>query len=139
MKNLTELQQRVIKQLSGKNELNEDNVSILKDVANYGANAGFVGFTYYIDTCKFFDDNKELIFKQLLDDRVNIGYDSLTEMLSSFRCFKDVDTYDIEAFLINSDDGSNNEQTTLKNGLDWYALETVASQLEEQIEKVLES
>ena len=139
MKNLTELQQRVIEQLSGENELNEDNASILKDIANYGADAGFVGFTYYSDTCKFFDDNKELIFKQLLDDRVNIGYNSLTEMLSSFRCFKDVDTYDIEAFLINSDDESNNEQTTLKNGLAWYALETVAQQLEGQIEKVLES
>ena len=139
MKNLTDLQQRVIEQLSGENELNEDNASTLKDVANYGADAGFVGFTYYSDTCKFFDDNKELIFKQLLDDRVNIGYNSLMEMLSSFRCFKDVDTYDIETFLINSDDESNNEQTTLKNGLAWYALETVASQLEEQIDKVLES
>ena len=139
MKNLTELQQRVIEQLSGESELNKDNVSILKDIANYGADAGFVGFIYYDDTCKFFDDNKELIFKQLLDDRVNIGYGSLTEMLSSFRCFKDVDTYDIETFLINSDDESNNEQTILKNGLAWYALETVAMQLEEQIEKVLES
>ena len=139
MKNLTELQQKVIEQLSGESELNKDNTSILKDIANYGADAGFVGFTYYTDTCKFFDDNKELIFKQLLDDRVNIGYNSLTEMLSSFRCFKDVDTSDIEAFLINSDDESNNEQTTLKNGLAWYALETVAQQLEEQIEKVLES
>ena len=139
MKNLTELQQRVIEQLSGENELNKDNASTLKNIANYGADSGFVGFTYYNDTCKFFDDNKELIFKQLLDDRVNSGYNSLTEMLSSFRCFKDVDTYDIEAFLINSDDESNNEQTTLKNGLAWYALETVAWQLEEQIEKVLES
>ena len=139
MENLTKLQQRVIEQLSGESELNEDNAIILKNVANHGADSGFVGFTYYVDTCKFFDDNKELIFKQLLDDRVNIGYNSLTEMLSSFRCFKDVDTYDIEAFLINSDDESNNEQTTLKNGLAWYALETVASQLEEQIEKVLES
>ena len=139
MENLTKLQQRVIEQLSGESELNEDNTSTLKDVASYGADTGFVGFTYYVDTCKFFDDNKELIFKQLLDDRVNFGYKSLTEMLSSFRCFKDVNTYDIEAFLINSDDESNNEQTTLKNGLAWYALETVAWQLEEQIEKVLES
>lgn len=139
MKTLTELQQRVIEQLSGESELNEDNVSILKDVASYGADAGFVGFTYYSDTCKFFDDNKDLIMEQLLEDRINIGYNSLTEMLSSFKCFKDVDTYNIEEFLINSDNENNNEQTTLKNGLAWYALETVARQLEEQIEKVLES
>ena len=138
MENLTELQQRVIEQLSGENELNKDNASTLKDVASYGAVAGFVGFTYYKDTCKFFDDNKDLIMEQLLDDRVSIGYNSLIEMLSNFRCFKDVDTSNIEAFLINSDDESNEEQTTLKNGLAWYALETVAFQLEEQIEKVLE-
>ena len=138
MKNLTKLQQRVIEQLSGENKLNEDSASILKDVDSYGADAGFVGFTYYSDTCKFFDDNKDLIIEQLLEDRVNIGYNSLTEMLSSFKCFKDVNTYDIEAFLINSDDESNEEQTTLKNGLAWYALESVAWQLEEQIEEVLE-
>ena len=138
MEQLTELQQRVIEQLSGESELNKDNASTLKDVANHGSDAGFNGFIYYSDTCKFFDDNKDLIMEQLLDDRVNIGYSSLTEMLSSFRCFKDVDTYDIEAFLINSDDESNEEQTTLKNGLAWYALESVAWQLEEQIEEVLE-
>lgn len=138
MKNLTELQQRVIEQLSGESELNEYNASILKDIANYGADAGFVGFTYYSNTCKFFDDNKDLIMEQLLEDRVSIGYSSLTEMLSSFKCFKDVDTCNIEAFLINSDNESNEEQATLKNGLAWYALETVAWQLDEQIEKVLE-
>ena len=138
MKNLTELQQRVIEQLSGESELNEYNASILKDIANYGADAGFVGFTYYSNTCKFFDDKKDLIMEQLLEDRVSIGYSSLTEMLSSFKCFKDVDTCNIEAFLINSDNESNEEQATLKNGLAWYALETVAWQLDEQIEKVLE-
>lgn len=138
MENLTELQQRVIEQLSGESELNQDNAIILKDVAIHGAVAGFVGFTYYSDTCKFFDDNKDLIMEQLLKNRVSIGYNSLTEMLSSFKCFKNIDTYDIEAFLINSDDESNDEQTTLKNGLAWYALESVAWQLEEQIEEVLE-
>lgn len=139
MENLTKLQQRVIEQLSGESELNEDSASILKNVANLGTEARFIGFTYHKDTCKFFDDNKDLIMKQLLEDRINTGYNSLTEMLSSFKCFKDVDACDIEAFLINSDDDSNEEQTTLKNGLTRYALESVAWQLEEQIEKVLES
>ena len=138
MEKLTELQQRVIEQLSDESELNQDNASILKDVANHGADAGFSGFIYYNETCKFFDDNKDLIMEQLLEDRANIGYNSLTEMLSSFKCFKDIDTYDIEAFLIDSDDESNEEQTTLKNGLAWYALESVAWQLEEQIEEILE-
>ena len=138
MKGLTELQQRVIEQLSGESELNKDNASTLNDIARYGADFGFVGFTYYSDTCKFFDNNKDLIMKQLLEDRINIGYNSLTDMLSSFKCFKDVDNYNIEAFLINSDDENNEEQTTLKNGLAWYALETVDQQLEEQTERILE-
>ena len=138
MENLTELQQRVIEQLSGESELNQDNASTLKDVTNGGADAGFSGFIYYNETCKFFDDNKDLIMEQWLEDRWSIGYNSLTEMLSSFKCFKDVDTYDIEAFLINSEDESNEEQITLKNGLAWYALESVAWQLEEQIAEVLE-
>lgn len=138
MEQLTELQQRVIEQLSGESELNEDNASTLNDIARYGADSGFNGFIYYSDTCKFFDDNKDLIMEQLLEDRINMGYSSLTEMLSSFKCFKDVDNYNIEAFLIDSDDESNEDQTTLKNGLAWYALESAAWQLEEQIEKVLE-
>lgn len=137
MEKLTELQKRVIEQLSGESELTTDNASTLKDVANHGADVGFSGFIYYSDTCKFFDDNKDLIMEQLLEDRASIGYNSLTEMLSSFKCFKDVDTYYIEAFLIDSDDESNEEQTTLKNGLAWYALESVAWQLEEQIEEIL--
>lgn len=138
MEQLTKLQQRVIEQLSGESELNEDNASTLNDIARYGADSGFNGFIYYSDTCKFFDDNKDLIMEQLLEDRINMGYSSLTEMLSSFKCFKDVDNYNIEAFLIDSDDESNEDQTTLKNGLAWYALESAAWQLEEQIEKVLE-
>ena len=138
MEQLTKLQQRVIEQLSGESELNEDNASTLNDIARYGADSGFTGFIYYSDTCKFFDDNKDLIMEQLLEDRASMGYNSLTDMLSSFRCFQDVDTYDIESFLIDSDDESNEEQTTLKNGLAWYAWESVAWQLEEQIEKVLE-
>lgn len=117
MEQLTKLQQRVIEQLSGESELNEDNASTLNDIARYGADSGFNGFIYYSDTCKFFDDNKDLIMEQLLEDRINMGYSSLTGMLSSFKCFKDVDNYNIEAFLIDSDDESNEDQTTLKNGL----------------------
>ena len=139
MGKLTELQKRVIEQLSGESELNKDNASILKAVSNNGADRGFNGFISYNETCKFFDDNKDLIMEQLLEDRANTGYNLLTEMLSSFKCFKDVDTCDIEAFLINSEDESNEEQTTLKNGLAWYALESVAWQLEEQIEGIIDS
>ena len=136
MTNLTELQQRVVEQL-GYDNLNKEAAQTLKDISNFGIAGCYTGFIYYNETCKFFEDNKELIMAQLLEDRWNIGYSSLTEMLSSFECLKDVDTYNIEQFLINSDDESNEDETTLKNGLAWYAAETVAFQLEEEIEKIL--
>lgn len=136
MSNLTELQQAVINQL-GYDELNKDVASELKNIANYGIDGGFTGFIYYSETCQFFDDNKELIMAQLLEDRCSIGYSSITEMLSSFKCFEGIDTYNIEQFLINPDDESNEYETTLKNGLAWYAAETVAYQLDEEIENIL--
>lgn len=136
MNKLTELQKAVINQL-GYDSLDVDSANELSNVMHGGANAGFTGFIYYNETCKFFEDNKELIMAQLLEDRWSIGYTSLTEMLSSFNCLKDVDTYNIEQFLINSDDESNEDETTLKNGLALYALETVAYQLEKQINEVL--
>lgn len=136
MENLTELQKAVINQL-GYDTLDVDAANELSNVMRGGANAGFTGFIYYNETCKFFEDNKELIMAQLLEDRWSIGYTSLTEMLSSFNCLKDVDTYNIEQFLINSDDESNEDETTLKNGLSLYALETVAYQLENEIENIL--
>lgn len=136
MANLTELQQKVINQL-GYDELNEESAQTLHDMAKYGIDGGYGGFIYYSETCQFFEDNKDLIMAQLLEDRWSIGYSSLTEMLSSFKCLIDVDTYNIEQFLINPDDESNEDEITLKNGLAWYAAETVAYQLDEEIEKIL--
>lgn len=138
MEKLTDLQQAVIEQM-GYDELSPECAATLKDVMKSpdGAAAGFNGFIYYSETCKFFEDNKDLIMQQLIEDRWSIGYNSLTEMLKSFNCFKDVDTYNIEQFLINSDDESNEDETTLKNGLAWYCLEDTAYRLEETIEEIL--
>ena len=139
MTNLTDLQKAVINQL-GYDELNEDSANKLNNVmlSSCGASGGFGGFIYYSETIKFFDDNKKIIMNQLLEDRWSIGYNSLTEMLSSFNCFKGLETYNIEMFLIDSDNEDNKDQTTLKNGLAWYALETVAYQLEEEINNLLD-
>lgn len=136
--NLTDLQIAIINQL-GFETLDKEAAQILHDVTRspYGAEAGFTGFIYYSETTEFFDKNKDLIMDQLLQDRFDIGYKSITEMLSSFNCFADIEEYNIEAFLINTDE-ENEDQTTLKNGLAWYALETVCRQLEEEIDELLE-
>lgn len=136
MQNLTKLQQAVIEQL-GYEELDQEAASQLKDILNYGIDGGYTGFIYYNETIEFFNTNKVLIMEQLLDDRWSIGYNSITEMLSSFKCFKGLDTWNIERFLIDTEDEENEDQTTLKNGLAWYAAETVAFQLEEEIENIL--
>lgn len=138
MAQLTELQEKVINQL-GYDKLDNEAASTLKDVLNYGANVGFSGFIYYYDTCQFFEENENLILNTLIEERESLGYNSLTEMLKSFRCFEDVEAYDIERFLINPNDGSNEEETTLKNGLSWYALEHVAFELEEEISNILDN
>ena len=138
MYNLTDLQIAVIEQL-GFETLNEEVASTLHDVMNHGADGGFTGFIYYSETIDFFDNNKDLIMQQLIEDRWGIGYDSLTQMLSSFNCFKGIETYNIERFLINTEDEENEDQQTLKNGLAWYALEEVAHQLEEEIDEILEN
>lgn len=137
--NLTDLQIAVINQL-GFETLDKDAAQTLQDVIRspYGAEAGFTGFIYYSETTEFFNTHKDLIMDQLLQDRFDIGYNSLTEMLASFNCFADIEEYNIEAFLINSDDEENDDQTTLKNGLSWYALETVCRQLEYEIDELLE-
>lgn len=129
-KNLTTLQQAVIKQL-GYNTLDEDAASTLNDVmrSHYGAAAGFTGFIYYNDTIKFFNDNKNLIMEQLENDANDFGEDMLT-MISNFNCLKDdnLSATDIMNAIYNEEDEN---ETIVKNALSWYALETVAYQLED--------
>ena len=133
LEKMTDLQKAVYEQLGCSNI--EDFKGELKNVlaCSCGADGGFNGFIYYSETCEFFDKNEKLIFEKLLDDRCSIGYNSLTEMLKSFNCFKNIDTWLIERFLINPQDEENEEQTTLKNGLAWYCLEETAYSLEEEL------
>ena len=100
---------------------------------NHGADAGWTGFIYYSDTCKFFDDNKDLILQQLEDDANEFGEDMLT-MISHFNCLTDNNRKPIYTYteIMNAIYDVNDEnETIIKNALAWYALETVAFQLAE--------
>jgi len=138
MTNLTQLQQAVINQL-GYDELDKDCASQLKNISNYGIDGGFSGFIYYNETCQFFDDNKVLILTQLEEDAFNFGEDMLT-MISHFNCLTDnqrkpqYTPTEIMNAIYNQDDEN---ETQIKNALAWYAAETVAFQLEEEIDNVL--
>jgi hypothetical protein len=125
---LTELQKAVLIQLSGDDELTEDTLQTLQDVSNNGADCGYGGFIYYTNTCGFYDDNSKLIINKLKDDYQDIGYNSITEMVKSFNCFKEFKNDEIELFLINLLEDED-DITTIKNGLAWYALEETAREL----------
>ena len=123
---LTKLQQAVIEQL-GYAELDDEALQVLKDVCRGGADAGFGGFTYYTETCKFYDENKSLILHHLKNNYQYFGYDSLTMMVQSFNCFKDYKN-EVELFLLGLLDNED-DVVTIKNGLAWYALEETAKEL----------
>ena len=138
MKNLTELQEKVLNQL-GYDELNQEAAQTLKDVLQYGIDGGFTGFIYYSETCAFFDDNKNLILSELEEETNMLGEDMLT-MISNFNCLTDNNrkpqytATEIMNAIYNADDEN---ETTIKNALSWAAAEMVAWQLEEEIDKVL--
>ena len=89
-------------------ELDDDD---LLQVAEHGAEAGWSGFTYYTDTCKFYEDNEQLIYDLLNEMADSMGYSSPDELVATFRC----DTSSPDA---------------RKNALAWFALEEVAHHVE---------
>lgn len=52
------------------------------DAANYGADGGFGGFTWYTDTDEFYDKNKEAIWELLEEPAENMGCKNVMEMIS---------------------------------------------------------
>lgn len=86
----------------------------LADVATYGADAGYPGFSYYTDTVKFYNRHEEAIWQLLEQDADDFGFDSVPAYIASFN--RASDAVDITQF---------------KNLLTWYALEHVARNLTE--------
>ena len=89
--------------------------SDLLQVAEHGAGAGFSGFTYYTDTCKFYEENEQLIYDLLNNMADDMGYDSPDALVATFNC----DTSSPDA---------------RKNALAWFALEEVAHHIERRNE-----
>lgn len=143
MKKLTDLQIAVIEQMSRDENIktledvsNTYVLENLKDVANYGADGGWTGFTFYEDTVSFFDNNKDLIMKSVKELASDLG-DGLLEMISKFNCLNNEYSVDkiAEVIYSNSEEG----EYTIKNALSWYALEGVAHQLYDDITEYLDN
>lgn len=115
----------VIKQLgySTKKSDREELLSTLRDAARHGAAGGFGGFTYYTDTCKFYQRNKKDILARLKEQASDFGHKSVTEMVKSFSSCADADEDEIGRALFGR---PKHDETTVENCLAWYALEEVA-------------
>lgn len=95
------------------------------DVVNHGASAGFVGFTYYTDTCKFYAKNRALIVELAKNMASEFGQ-NVVQMVKGFRCLQLDDgntwTDEIGATIY----GNRPQQVTeVANALSWFALEEV--------------
>ncbi len=101
---------------------NADLRATLSDIVNHGISGGFGGFVYHVDTCKFYDDNKADILAMAHEMAQECGY-SVSEMIAGFNCLKDYTAAEVEAFLLGLDDEN---ETTFKNALAWFAAEEVA-------------
>lgn len=132
----------VLRQLGGGKEA----IDTLRDVNRGGADAGFVGFTYYIDTVAFFKRcRKEIV--ALAEQRADELGENVAEMVARFNCLagRDLTLRDSEYVrrrainqfmpsvsrclyggrLTDDDDG-------VANALAWFALEEVARAFEEE-------
>lgn len=83
----------------------------IRDICNYGADAGWHGLTYYRDTCKLYDRFECEIWDRLTDDAESYGHKNVFEMIANFRRADVMDSYQF------------------KNLLAWYMAEEIAREL----------
>jgi len=102
----------------------------LLNVTNYGAQAGWPGFTYYNDTIAFFNRHKAEIRTLLKSEASGLG-ESITTMVSSFNCLKayDISEDEIAEVIFGGANDEDDNVILIKNALAWYALETVAREV----------
>lgn len=100
----------------------------LRDVYNHGADAGFPGFTYHVDTVAFYRKHRESINKMAHEMAEDIGEHTL-DMVKSFRCLNnDYSTEEIAQVMFGKWQ-EKDEYTIIANALAWFALEEVAREI----------
>lgn len=97
--------------------------SYLSDIANYGADGGFSGFTYHSDTVAFFRKHRNEITDNLLALADDIGEDPV-KFVTSWRCVGP--EFKAEAGQVIYGARLTDEHTTVANALTWYAVEEIA-------------
>ena len=109
----------VLRQLGG----GTDAIDKAIDAANHGADSGFTGFTYCVDTIAFAKHHRKAIAASLLDLASDCGTDPL-DLVRGFGCFRH-DKPDALAVAAALTGGKHADVDTVYNALAWYALEDV--------------
>jgi hypothetical protein len=111
----------VIRQSGGWDSFKES----AQDMAS-SIDAGFSGWIYHTDTVKFATANRDAIAKLAESDSEEFGV-GILEMVQSFNCIgKDYSQSDIAKCLYG-----RGTDTTILNGMAWYAAESVARMMED--------
>lgn len=104
----------------------EEYPEVFDDVCSSGADAGYTGFTYYSDTCQFFNDNKALIRELAKEEADDFGTSQI-DLVKGFNCLKGNDWEDeIGRALYGRPE---KDDCRVINALAWFALEEVAHYL----------
>lgn len=104
---------------------------VAQDIANHGADAGWIGFSYHADTVPFFTRNRGEIF-HLAEEMATEFAQSTIQMIKGFRCLNgDYSEDEIGATLYGP---KPKVDTQIANALAWFALEEVARSYSDSLE-----
>lgn len=96
-----------------------------EDIANHGADAGWLGFIYYSETVAFAQRNRLDIVDYAYNMAYDMGESGAYSLIAGFNCFRGMDlTADSVADAVNNK--NHEDHTQVMNALAWFALEEVA-------------
>lgn len=107
----------VVRQIGGWEEFQQ----IAATVTRHGANCGYKGFIYYVDTVAFTKRNKRAILEFAADQDSQIESVGLVKFVASFGCVDETED-DVARALYA---GRGDAVTSIYNALAWYMLEEV--------------
>lgn len=108
----------VVRQMGGWGNFKES----AQDVVNNGADCGFNGFIYYVDTMAFYAKNQQSVVA--LAERMAAEFGTTTgQLVAGFNCLNgDFTEYEIVNTLWGT---KRKHETQVANALAWFALEEV--------------
>jgi hypothetical protein len=108
---MSDIYRRLLDAIKEHSGLDDDEI---RQAGEYGADTGWLGFTYTIDAAEFYRSNADLVDELLQDGADSFGYPNVAAFVASFN----------RADMADTRDGLDNLKA-------WYALEEVGRWLED--------